>query len=131
MIVSQELFFDTIVDTKNIIVTIRTSFLLHNYTNSCGEKQILMRISCNGTERIPLGLYINPELWDKKNMCAYEQNQELKDLNLLLQRELSKINDLQIFYRLSDIRPSLERIVSDYKRALETHTVNKISKLPC
>ncbi|MBL87235.1 MAG: hypothetical protein CMO82_11315 [Winogradskyella sp.] len=128
MFLSQELLFDTIVDTKNIFVTIRTSLILHNYKNASGEQQILLRISCNGTERLPLGLYINPKDWNKKKQLALESSQELIDLNLTLKRELGKINDLQIFYRLSDIRPSIERVVRDYQSNLGFQDFNVFFK---
>lgn len=118
MFFSQELLFDTIVDTKKNFVTIRTSLILHNYTNANGEKQIMLRISCNGTQRIPLGLYILPSHWNRDTQLAIEHNEDLRDINLLLKRELSKINDLQIFYRLSDIQPSIDRIVNDYSQNL-------------
>lgn len=99
-------------------MTIRTSLILHNYKNASGEQQILLRISCNGTERLPLGIYINRKDWDKNKQLAIENSQEQIDLNLILKRELAKINDLQIFYRLSDIRPSVERVVKDYQNNL-------------
>lgn len=118
MFLAKELLFDTIVDTKNIFVTIRTSLLLHNYTNANGDKQILLRISCNGTEKIPLGLYINPKDWNPKKRLAFERNQELVDLNLVLKRELGKLNELQIFYRLSSIHPEINRVVRDYRNEL-------------
>lgn len=118
MFLSQELLFDTIVDTKKKFVTIRTSLILHNYINANGEKQIILRISCNGTQRVPLGFYILPEDWSKANELAIEKNEANRDLNLLLKRELAKINDLQIFYRLSDIKPSIDRIVKDYTQNL-------------
>lgn len=128
MLFSKELLFDTKFDTKNIFVTIRTSLLLHNYTNADGTCQILLRISCNGTERLPLGLYVKPSCWNKKEQMVIEHNQELQDLNLLLKRELNKINDLQIFYRLSEIVPSVERIVRDYKNNIGFRDFNSFFK---
>lgn len=114
MLLAKELF-DTIVDTKNIFVTIKTSFILHNYTNSDGKRQIMLRVSCNGTERIPLGLYADPKLWIPKKEIVKEISTTEADLNLLINREKTKINEIKIFYKLSGKSPSLHSFVRDFK----------------
>lgn len=107
--------FDTIVDTKNIFVTIKTTFILHNYTNAEGKRQILLRVSCNGTERIPLGLYVDPKLWLDKKELVKELSQKEADLNLLINREKSKVNEIKIFYKLARKPLSLQNFVRDFK----------------
>lgn len=114
MLLSKELF-DTIVDTKNIFVTIKTNFILHNYKNANGKCQIMLRVSCNGTERIPLSLYADPKLWLPKKQMVKEVSVEAADLNLLINREKTKINEIKIFYKLARKTPSLQNFVRDYK----------------
>ena len=114
MLLAKDLF-DTIVDTKNIFVTIKTTFILHNYTNSDGKRQIMLRVSCNGTERIPLGLYVDPKLWLPKKEVAREASEDEADLNLLINREKSKINEIKIFYKLARKAPNLNNFVRDFK----------------
>jgi site-specific recombinase XerD len=114
MLIAKDLF-DTIVDTKNIFVTIKTSFILHNYKNSVGKCQVMLRVSCNGTERIPLGLYVDPKLWLPKKEMLRENSAEEADLNLLINREKTKVNEIKIFYKLARKEPSLQGFVRDFK----------------
>ena len=75
----------------------------------------MLRVSCNGTERIPLGLYVDPKLWLPKKEMLREVSSEEADLNLLINREKTKVNEIKIFYKLARKTPTLESFVRDFK----------------
>jgi len=75
----------------------------------------MLRVSCNGTERIPLSLYADPKLWNAEKEIVKEVSSEEADLNLLINREKTKINEIKIFYKLSRRTPTLKNFVRDFK----------------
>lgn len=117
MLINKALF-DTTVGTKNIFVTIKTTFILHNYVNAHGKCQLILRVSCNGTKRIPLCLYADPKLWIADKEMVKEVSQEEADLNLLINREKTKINEIKIFYKLARKAPTLNNFVRDFNNEI-------------
>ena len=91
--------------------TMKTRFLLHGYTNSFGETQILFSVTINKErKRIPTGYYINPKDWNAKT----QRTKKNDDLNLVLDNMIAKSIDIQTYFKLSDKMLSLDAFLTEF-----------------
>ncbi|WP_164466190.1 site-specific integrase [Chryseobacterium carnipullorum] len=82
-------------------MTITAHFYLNNYKRKDGKCQIFYDVSINGErDRIPTGLYIDPERWDN-NIRRVKKKFDTEDINLSLDNMESKTTEIKTHYRLS------------------------------
>ncbi len=105
---------DVVYREKQTTMNIR--FHLHSYVNSNGESQILMGISSGGKRvRIPLNLHVKKNEWDRKKQKLRGKTDFAEKINLILEKERSRILDIKLFYHLANRSLTLERLVTEYK----------------
>lgn len=94
-------FLVTTLVTKNKFMTITTHFYLNNYKRKDGKCQIFYDVSINKErDRIPTGLYINPEKWDN-DARRVKRKFDTEDINLSLDNMEAKTTEIKTHYRLS------------------------------
>ncbi|MHA7822454.1 tyrosine-type recombinase/integrase [Chryseobacterium arthrosphaerae] len=82
-------------------MTISTHFYLNNYKRKDGKHQIFYDVSINKErDRIPTGLYVNPEHWDN-TIRRVKKKWDTEDINLSLDNMESKTTEIKTHYRLS------------------------------
>lgn len=104
--------YDTHYDTRNIFVPLSTKFVIRNYTNKSGESQIYLHVHSSGKrKRIPLDLYIKPNLWNAKKERGARY---CSDLNLILDTIHSSITEIKIQYRLAQRVMTIDKFVEEF-----------------
>lgn len=125
--------FDTVFDTKNIYVTIKTSFYVRSEKSDTGLSPLYLSLTALGKrERINLKISIDPSKWDKKKQRLRVVDKIDQDINLIIDNVQAKVTNINTVYRLSDkhISPSIMRkelteelprvnFCSFFKKALE------------
>jgi integrase/recombinase XerD len=96
-------FFDTLVDTNKIYVSMKDKFVIRVYKNADGKSPISLRLSGDyKRERILLNINVNPKEWDLKKERLIPLSKENQDVNLILDNFKSKITNIKTSYRLAD-----------------------------
>lgn len=94
-------FLVTELVTNSKFMTINTHFYLNNYQRKDGKCQIFYDVNINGErDRIPSGLYVKPEYWDKE-LRRVKKRFDTEDVNLSLDNMESKTTEIRTHYRLS------------------------------
>jgi site-specific recombinase XerD len=111
--------FDTIVDTRNRFVSVKTTVVKRNYINAKGESLLYLFVTNSGKrERIPLDIYVPAHLWIKKNQRLNPVNQHCRDLNLILDNIDSKVTSIHTLFRLSNKQLSLEKFCEEFRNSI-------------
>lgn len=92
---------------KKIIQKITYHVRAYNYTRANDDKAgLYLGLTINrDTKKIPIEIFVKPELWDaKKETIKYNglDDLEIRDLNLLINKEKGKANELLRKYRLAE-----------------------------
>jgi integrase len=87
---------------SSINVTLRDS-----YVNKAGECRVLLTIHIDGQRVRVKSISVKPHYWDLKNRRVKTMHPESSDLNLLLQKDISRANEILVEYRLkqNDLTP--------------------------
>lgn len=131
--------FDTITDTKNLLVSIKSYFRIRLKSKDPSRAKIILHITGGKQkrERIDLDIEINTKDWissEQRLVASCENNQ---DINLILSAKIADINNVMINYRLTrkiltnhllklEIENSLTRInfIAFFEHALEEQKVH-------
>ncbi|EHO13805.1 hypothetical protein HMPREF9715_00879 [Myroides odoratimimus CIP 101113] len=125
--------FDTVFDTKNIYVTIKTSFYVRKEKSDTRLSPLYLSLTASGKrERINLKISIDPTKWDKDKQRLKVLSKLDQDINLIIDNIQAKVTNINTVYRLSNkqITPALMRkelteelprvnFCSFFKKALE------------
>ena len=115
----QNSIFDTSVDTEKMFVSMKTKIVRRDYVNARGQSPLYLHATQDSRrERLPLDLYVNPQLWDPKQARVKPVDKKHQDLNLILDNIDSKITGIRIMYRLSEKHLSLEKFVQEFRNAI-------------
>jgi integrase len=115
-LIKTELIFDTLLDThKNYVSKMNTSFKLRKDLNKDGMHPIYIHITGNGTrEFINTGIHVHPKNWLTDKQRIKPITKELSDQNLVLDKIESKLHDIKIAFRLTDIYATPELIKKEF-----------------
>lgn len=124
---------------KKTFMPMNIKFYLRNYVNrKDGTSQVYLSLTSGGKrKRIPLDLYVKPENWDKNKQRVKNKTDNCESINLILDQAFSKISDIKIHYRLSQIPLSLDRLEEEFKNKtpnydfisfMKHHTENMVLK---
>jgi site-specific recombinase XerD len=130
--------FDTIRDTKNLLVSNRAYFRIRKKTDPTRAKIILHLTRRNDErQRIDIDIEINTSDWIDKEQRLIPNCQNNTDINMILQAKKADINNVMINYRLSrkelsnyqlkvELENSLTRIsfLAFFEHALEENKVH-------
>ena len=64
-------------------------------------------------KRFPLKVFVNPKFFDKKNQRVKSSHPTSVDYNLIIENELSKVNDIAISYRLRNQYLTLDNLCKE------------------
>lgn len=140
MIVSPEnRLIDTIIDTKNILVSVNCYYRIRPKTKDPMRSKIILHLTGGKQkrERIDLHIEINTKDWIEKQQQLVSNSENNNDINLILEAKLADINNVKINYRLCrkvltnhllkfEIENSLTRIsfIAFFEHALEEQRVH-------
>lgn len=131
--------FDTIIDTKNLLVSINSYYRIRLKTKDPLRAKIILHLTGGKQkrERIDLHIEINTKDWVEKEQRLIASCQMNQDINLLLAAKMADINNVMINYRLSkkvltnhllklEIENALTRInfIAFFENALEEQKVH-------
>lgn len=103
MIYTTERIFDTMVDTNKIFVSMKTRFVLREYTNKEGLSPISLHITGNRQrERYNMGIEVDTKEFDRVKQRLRPINERNRDINLILDNMDAKITSIKTVYRLSE-----------------------------
>lgn len=106
--------FDTLNDTKKIIVPFSANFVLRGYVRTDGTSQIYLHINSDGQRvRVALDLFVKPTQWVKAKQRAKPKGNE--DFNLILDNLMASITEIKTQFRLSGESLTLEKFVCEFK----------------
>ncbi len=90
--------------------------ILHNVLDKQGKAQLHLQFFLHKKrERIPLQLYCSPKEWDPINQRIRNSADRASDLNLILEKEKARMNDIIIDARLRGIELTTEFILDELK----------------
>ncbi len=116
---SENRIFDTVVDTRNMFVSMNTTIVKRDYINAKGESLLYLFVTKHSKrERIPLDIYVPADLWIKKDQRLQPINQHCRDLNLILDNIDSKVTSIHTLFRLSNKQLSLEKFCEEFRNAI-------------
>jgi site-specific recombinase XerD len=116
-----ERIFDTLIDThKNRVSMIRTKFTLRKDFSVAGEHPIYLHITGGGhkRERIHTQLFVKSNEWNDKQEQIIGKGNNLIDKQLILEKIKSKLSEINITYRLSDMVLTPEVMRNEYENKL-------------
>jgi integrase/recombinase XerD len=131
--------FDTITDTKTLLVSIKTYYRIRLKSKNPSRAKIVLHITGGSQkrERIDLNIEINTKDWIEKEQRLVTTCQMNQDINMILAAKLADINNVMINYRLSrkvltnsllkvEIENALTRInfIAFFQHALEENKVH-------
>ena len=115
----QNSIFDTSVDTEKMFVSMKTKIVRRDYVNAKGKSPLYLHATQNSKrERLPLDLFIRPELWIPERCRLKPVDVHARDMNLILDNIDSKITSIRTSYRLSEKFLSLEKFVQEFRNAI-------------
>lgn len=108
--ITQDLIFDTRVDTQKLYVSMRTKFILRTDSKKTKHPLYLHITGNSKRERLNLDLHISEKMWDEqKQRMIFKKKEEdenvikeAQDTNLILDNILAKITNIKTVYRLSE-----------------------------
>jgi len=81
-----------------------------------GRANIYFDLSLNGRrKKIYLGIFIKPENFLKEKQRVSSREKNSKDINLLIERELSKIYAIELEYRLKNKHLDIDTLIKEYR----------------
>lgn len=118
MIIPKPLFV-TRIDTMKYFVPMTINFKLRNYVNKDGLSPIYLHVNSNSKrERINLDLYVNKKHWDAHTQSLKGPREEVYDDNLMLSHIKTKINNIKVFFRLSNKILTVDSFLYEFKNEL-------------
>lgn len=101
---AEKAIYDTRVDTKKMFVSLNTKFTRRNYIDKDGKSLIyLVASSGKSRERINIDLLVDVKKWNDKKQRLNEVTPYDRDINLILSSIESKVSNIKIVYRLSEM----------------------------
>ena len=115
-LVKTERIFDTHLDTlSNYVSKMNTSFKLRSDLLKDGKNPIYIHITGNSKrEFINTGLYVMAKNWNAIKGRAKPINKEHSDINLILDKCESKLHEIRVAFRLTDVIPTPEMVKREY-----------------
>lgn len=115
-LVRTERIFDTHLDTLTKHVSkMNTSFKLRTDLRKNGKHPIYIHITGNSKrEFINTGLHVYPKDWNPDRQRAKPNDKEHSDLNLILDKCESKLHEIRVAFRLTNIIPTPEMVKKEY-----------------
>lgn len=87
-----------------------------DYIKKNGKCNLYLQIFLNGKrKRINLNIEVNHEFFDKQKMRVSKSYPGSKDINLVIEKTLSELNQIEVFYRLSNIPLTVDIIEKELK----------------
>lgn len=122
--------FDTRIDTMKIFVPMTIKFKLRNYINSENLSPIFLDVcSSNKRKRINLDLHVNPRLWNPKSQRLKTNEDDMKDVNLILDNISSRITKIKTSFRLSGRILTFETFLDEFENEMPRSNFLKFFEL--
>ena len=87
-----------------------------DYTREDGTQALGIQIILNRKKRtLPLGISVNPELFDKEKQRVRSKHKNVKDYNLLIEKTLADINSVEVRYHLSNQALELDDLINEFQ----------------
>jgi len=116
---AQDIIFDTRVDAKKMFVSVKTKFILRNYTNSQGRSPLYLFITgYNQRKRINLDLQFYQKNWDNKKQRLISVDEVSKSYNLILDNIDSKITSIKTTYYLTQKHLDVTLFMEEFIRGI-------------
>lgn len=97
----------------------KNHFALHNYSNKQGKNMIYLHIATKGRlERIPLELFVEPNLWDAKRGRLISKDIASFDINLILDNIEGKVTDIKTVFRLNETVLTIDKFMEEFKNGV-------------
>lgn len=96
--------------------TMRHKIMMKNdYVKADGTQSLYLEIAKgNKRVRVALNISIEKSKWDSNKQIVKRNHKEHKDLNLILNNEKAKVNQILVNYRLSNLTPTVVDVVAAY-----------------
>lgn len=90
--------------------------IIHDYVKTDGTSALYLQIFLNGSrKRINLDIYIPKDAFDFSKRCVKKSFKGSKDLNLLIEKTIADITQIEIFHRLSNSHLTVDIIENELK----------------
>lgn len=87
-----------------------------DYVKKDGKSSLYLQIFLNGKrKRINLNLDVDVNFFDKAKMRVRKGYPGAKDLNLVIEKTLAEVNQIEVFYRLSNIPLTIDIVEKELK----------------
>lgn len=88
----------------------------NDYQLENGTRKLYLQVFCQGQrKRLPLDLFVAPELFDAKKQRVLKKHPMATDFNLYIEKKLAEINTIEMHYRLAGVPLSMERFLEEFK----------------
>jgi len=92
-----------------------TVYIRKDYEKKNGKCAINCLITINGEKlRLPVGVDVDPKDWDEEKGFVKGKSKEATDSNLIIRKELSKINNIFVRYRLNERMLNKKLFLNEY-----------------
>lgn len=99
-----------------------TAYIRKDYTKKNGKCAVNCLITINREKiRLPVGIDVNPKDWDEEKGVVKGKSKEATDANLIIRKELSKINNIFVRYRLNERMLNKKLFLNEYKGEVAYH----------
>lgn len=107
--------FGTRHDTQKMYVSkMKTSIVRRSHVDKSGLSRLYLHASNNGRERIPLDIYVTPNLWIPSDARVKEVDQNCKDINLIIENVEAKITNIKTIFRLNETELTLKKFKEEF-----------------
>jgi integrase/recombinase XerD len=90
-------------------------FIKTDYVRADGTCALFLQIFLAGKrKRFPLNISVKPENFDKKKQRVKAGDYFYNDYNLIIEKELSSINSIEVNYRLGNQVLTMEKLIHEY-----------------
>ncbi|WP_378186901.1 tyrosine-type recombinase/integrase [Aquimarina sp. W85] len=87
-----------------------------DYIRTDGTCALYVQLYLNGRKRLPLDIAVPPNYFDKKKQRIIKKYPHSDDYNLLIEKVLSDINTIEVNYRLSNQKITLEKVICELQQ---------------
>lgn len=95
--------------------TFTSKIIQKGFVKSDGTSNLYLQIFINKERKqISLGISVAPKYFDKKKQRVKPLNDLFKDYNLIIEKKLSLVNEIQVSYRLANRTITMQGFLEDY-----------------